>query len=191
MNYIVMDLEFNWPYGSNLSENNGVRLRNEIIEIGAVKMDESLICVGTFKMFVKPKAYIRVNRKVRRLTGISTYMLWYVNPFPEVIRRFFAWCGDECSFVTWSRWDIRVLKENMAYHGLNDRGLPVCYDLQRMFDDQVSRQGCAVALSKAVESLDIDLKGRHFHDAFGDAYGTAEILKKLDLHKGLNGYSVS
>ena len=88
MHHIVLDLEFNWPYGNDLSENNGVRLRDEIIEIGAVKLDDSLNGVGTFNSFVHPEAYPVVNKKVHKLTGISTDMLWWSNSFPQIMKNF-------------------------------------------------------------------------------------------------------
>ena len=190
MNYIVMDLEFNWPYGNDLSERNGVRLRDEIIEIGAVKLDESLRINGTFSEFVSPTAYCTVNRKVRKLTGISTKMLWYRNSFPVTMQRFITWCGKDCSYVTWSNRDIKVLKDNMAYHGLRTEGLPMCFDIQRMYDDQVSRIGKAIALGKAIVALDINIRGRQLHDALSDAIGTAEVLRRLDLEVNIEQYAV-
>jgi DNA polymerase III epsilon subunit-like protein len=50
MNYIVFDLELNSkPFKS--------RHPNEIIEIGAVKLNRNLEITGTFQSFVKPKVY--------------------------------------------------------------------------------------------------------------------------------------
>ena len=106
------------------------------------------------------------------------------------MQRFLAWCGEEYSYITWSSRDIRVLKENMAYHNVMTDCSPMCYDIQKMFDDQVSKLGRAVALKKAIEELDVNLKGRHLHDALWDAIGTAEIFRKLDLREGLDAYAV-
>ena len=47
-NYIVLDLEFNYPNTRFRSERNGVTLHEEIIEIGAVKLDEKLNQLNTF-----------------------------------------------------------------------------------------------------------------------------------------------
>ena len=185
-----MDLEFNWPYGNDLSVSNGVRLRNEIIEIGAVKLDESLHPIGTFSAYVSPTAYCKVNRKVRNLTGISTQMLWYRHAFPITMQRFMRWCGNDCIYVIWSNNDIQVLKENMAYHGLVTDGLPICFDIQKMFDDQITKLGRAIALGKAIIALDINIKGRHLHDALNDAIGTAEVLRRLNLESNLEQYVV-
>lgn len=191
MDYVVMDLEFNWPYGNELSENNGVKLRDEIIEIGAVKLNASLHGVGTFNTYVHPIAYTNVNKSVHKLTGISTDMLWRSNAFPVVIQRFIDWCGDDCIFISWSDRDIKVIKDNMLYHGIDINGLPACYDIQKMFDDQVSKLGQAIALSRAIAALEINFRGKHMHDALCDAVGTAEVLKRLDLENGLDEYMVA
>ena len=42
MKYVVMDLEFNMPNTRFRSERNGIRLNSEIIEIGAVRLNEAL-----------------------------------------------------------------------------------------------------------------------------------------------------
>ena len=191
MHYIVMDLEFNWPYDGQFSERNNVKLRNEIIEIGAVKMTDSLKGAGTFCTYVHPLAYCKVNKKVNKLTGISTQMLWYRNTFPITMHRFLSWCGDECIFVTWSNTDMQALKENMIYHGMRIDKLPECYDIQKMFDDQVSKIGQAIALSKAINLMEINFKGKRLHDALFDAVGTAEIFRRLDLNKSFESYMVS
>ena len=69
--------------------------------------------------------------------------------------------------------------------------LPECYDIQKMFDDQVSKIGQAVALRKAINLMEINFKGKRLHDALVDAVGTAEIFRRLDLNKGLESYMIS
>ena len=48
MNYIIMDLEWNNAYMKSAQ-----KFVNEIIEIGAVKLDENLQEVGTFSELIK------------------------------------------------------------------------------------------------------------------------------------------
>ena len=47
--YIVMDLEFNCTNNSYVSEKNGVRLPNEIIEIGARDNEPSSLTVPVLR----------------------------------------------------------------------------------------------------------------------------------------------
>ena len=54
MNFIIFDLEWNNAYNYKLK-----RGMNEIIEIGAVKLDENLDVVDTFKQLIKPPPRLR------------------------------------------------------------------------------------------------------------------------------------
>ena len=58
MNFIIFDLEWNNAYNYKLK-----RGMNEIIEIGAVKLDENLDVVDTFKQLIKPQ----LSRKILRI----------------------------------------------------------------------------------------------------------------------------
>ena len=50
--FIVMDLEFNCSNNNYVSEKNGIRLPNEIIEIGAVKVKKNKI-----ELFIKTETH--------------------------------------------------------------------------------------------------------------------------------------
>ena len=55
MNYIVFDLEWNQnPDGRRHPDS---RLPFEIIEIGAVRLNEKLEITGTFQQLIRPKVY--------------------------------------------------------------------------------------------------------------------------------------
>ena len=187
-NYIVMDLEFNYPNTRFRSEKNGVILHEEIIEIGAVKLDKDLNQVDTFCRFVKPTAYPKVNRQVQELTEITTEMIWAGVPFEEAYREFMDWCGKDSAFITWSDNDIIVLEDNLGYHGLPLDDLPRCFDIQLMFDDQVTMEDRDFALSYAMWKMDI--KPAPSHDALNDAINTAEVMRHLDLSEGLDEYEI-
>lgn len=46
-------------------------LRNEIIEIGAVRMDDAFHPLDRFRIFVRPQYNGVIERKIYKLTGIS------------------------------------------------------------------------------------------------------------------------
>lgn len=50
---IVLDLEWNQPFSMRSMITTPVRLHGEIIQIGAVKLNEQLEIVDTFKVMVK------------------------------------------------------------------------------------------------------------------------------------------
>ena len=69
MNYIVLDLEWNQcPYGKD-RENE--KLPFEIIEFGAVKMNEKKEIVDTFHQLVKPVVYRRIHFRTREVIAVS------------------------------------------------------------------------------------------------------------------------
>ena len=63
MNYIVFDLEWNQcPYGK---EKENKKLPFEIIEIGAVKLDENRNVIDSFQEIVKPAVYHRLHFRTK------------------------------------------------------------------------------------------------------------------------------
>ena len=73
MHYVVMDLEWNQAMSSKSSVFNKlpIHLRGEIIEIGAVKLNEDMTPGEEFKIDVKPVYFKRMHYKVKKLTGFA------------------------------------------------------------------------------------------------------------------------
>lgn len=177
MNYIVMDLE--WNQASEGKEKKNKDLPFEIIEIGAIKMDEECNIIGEFSQLIHPKVYHDMHRITKDLIHIQMKDLERGKPFEVVIQEFLEWCGPDCMFCSWGPLDLTELQRNMAYYGvapLSDR--PVAfYDLQKIFgiafEDKTSRR----TLEYAVDFLQIE-KDIPFHRAFSDAYYTAKVFAK-------------
>ena len=73
MNYIVFDLEWNQcPYGK---EKENKRLPFEIIEIGAVKLDENRNITDSFQLLIKPEVYRKLHFRTRKILDIEA-RLW-------------------------------------------------------------------------------------------------------------------
>ena len=66
MSYVILDLEWNAAYSKRAG-----RFVNEIIEFGAVRLDDDLNITASFAALVKPKITRRLNGKVKQLTKIS------------------------------------------------------------------------------------------------------------------------
>ena len=71
MNYIVFDLE--WNQNPDGRKHPDSRLPFEIIEIGAVKLNEKREIIDTFQCLIKPKSDPQISGMVR--TGISVFYL--------------------------------------------------------------------------------------------------------------------
>ncbi len=188
MKYIVLDMEWNRPTHRKSMRRDGIALSGDIIQIGAVKTDENLQAIDTFSILVKPTYYTKMNKDVSELTGITKDMLDEAKSFPEAMEEFLTWAGDDSDLLTWSGNDIEMLWRNMYFYDMDFERVPGCYDMQIMFDDQVTDEGRDFALSYAIWKLGI--KPRIAHDALNDALNTLEVIRRLDFSEGYMQYAV-
>lgn len=179
MDYIVMDLEWNQPADSQ--ENTNKELPSEIIEIGAVKLNEKREVQSTFSQIIKPSVYREINYITKKLVHIDTEELNNGRDFVPVMEEFLKWCGQDYMFCTWGTLDLSELQRNMSYYHmeqLSNKPFPY-YDIQKLFsicyEDSKSRR----ALEYAVDYLQIE-KNDIFHRAQIDAYYTAMIFQKIN-----------
>jgi DNA polymerase III epsilon subunit-like protein len=180
MNFVVFDSEFNQNISALTDNDKRAVYPFEIIQIGAVKLDESLNVVGTFNHLVKPTIYSSILPFITKLTGIETDHLMDKRTFPSVFREFVDFAGVDSVLCMWGMSDIKELFRNSSYHGLNLTLLPKRYiNLQgyasMYFNSQNKNQ---LRLQHVVELMNIPVSS-DFHDALNDAYYTAEIFKKL------------
>ena len=190
MNYIVLDMEWNQPPINKKPRLVPFPLVGEIIEIGAVKLDEGLSERDRFKQYIKPVFYRRMQPYVKKITGISEKTIKDALPFKAVIDDFFAWCGDDFVFITWGPDDIPMLCDNLLAHKMDTSLIPACYNLQHIFNAQTNGENKQWSLASACEYLHIEqlMPG---HDAFSDAYHTYLVCQKLKIKQGIQTYPVS
>ncbi len=190
MYYISLDLEWNQAYAEQLQavqKRLGARLRGEVIQIGAVKLDENMRICGSYSVIVRPKFFPRINRHVKKLTGITQDMLDRGVPLAQAAERFRRWCGEEFAFLTWGPDDIPMLEDNFRVHHLDTAWLHPVYDLQTIFNQQTDGSGKQRSLEFAMEHFKIE-PTLPAHDALNDAYFTALVGMKLDMKKGVKEY---
>ncbi|MBQ2854194.1 MAG: exonuclease domain-containing protein [Oscillospiraceae bacterium] len=193
MNYIVLDMEWNqpWPGSPSSKKVLPVAIRGEIIQIGAVRVTEDQQVTDEFQIFIKPKYYRHLNRRVSKLTGIKETRLREEGiPFPEAMERFRAWCGEDIVFLTWGFDDIGILRENLQLFDLETDWTDRWYNAQMIFNAQTDGSTAQKALKTAMEIFEIEAT-RPAHDALGDAYHTALICARLDLKKGQAEYDAA
>lgn len=186
MNYIILDMEWNQGYPSKgvfIGDTRKI-LAGEIIQIGAVKLDENFFIKSTYTSLIKPVFYRKMHFKVQELTGISKDMLSEAAPFTEVFPDFIKWCGEEYDFIIWGADDIRILKENIEINKIEGYEMHNWYNLQIIYNSQCKSEHKQSALSTACESLGI-AQEKQLHNALNDAFYTAEICRRLDMKSGL------
>ncbi len=180
MRYIVFDMEWNQPV---VRKKRIAGLNGEIIQIGALALDEELNELDTFNVIIKPVYYQKMNRDVSELTQITQEDIGEGIPFSEAIGKFREWCGEDCCYISWSFSDMDMLMNNLEKHGMDTRWLPECYDAQLMFDDQFTQDDRDYALSYALYYF--NEKPDAAHDALDDARSTVKVIRHMDLQEGL------
>ena len=179
MNYIVMDLEWNQS-NTGLEEEIEV-LPFEIIEIGAIKLNDKGVMMSEFNQLIKPSVYREMHQITSKLIHLQMQELERGKPFEQVMTEFLSWCGeDSYLFCTWGNLDLLELQRNMKfYHMTPMSNGPIAFlDVQKLFslayEDGKSRR----ALEYAVDLKKVE-KDIPFHRAFSDAYYTAKIFTMI------------
>ena len=194
MHYIILDLEWNQPisYHSTAYKSVGGKLLFELIQIGAVKVDESLRVVDSFSQLIQPQHYVKLHPRISRITHITQDDLADAPPFNEAMAAFAAWCGQDYVLLTWGCDDISVLNQNMTFFQC-DTPLANFYDAQRLFGEVMGASKDRKGLKAAMEQLaiDPDEDGRPFHNAVNDAYYTALVFARMPAPEKVLDYPLT
>lgn len=179
MNYIVFDLEWNQSPGGKKYSNS--RLPFEIIEIGAVKMNEQREVVDVFQRLVKPQVYNWIHDSIHEVIHVDYKDLADGEPFQQAVREFLKWCGEEYVFCTWGNQDVMELQRNMKYYGMLSLlpGPVTYYDVQKIYGICHEEAGGRRSLEFAIDQMGIP-KAQDFHRALTDARYTGDIIKTLE-----------
>ena len=179
MNYIVFDLEWNQSPGGKRWSNS--RLPFEIIEIGAIKLNEEKEIVDSFQRLIKPQVYNWIHDSIHEVIHMNYKDLQNGTPFPQAVTEFLEWCGEEYIFFTWGNQDVMELQRNMKYYHMDPlASAPIRFlDVQKLFSIRYEDRKLRRSLEFAIDFLHIE-KDVPFHRAFSDAYYTARILAKIE-----------
>ena len=185
MKYIVVDFEMN-PVSRTYEEEKAI-CRNEIIQIGAVLLDENYVEQDSFKTYVKPCFSEGLKRNIVCLTGITDEMLLFAPRFPEALKAFFKWClkcGPEIQVIQWSESDHaqiagEILQKQYPLSEQEGKLMSGWHDFQREYGDVIGSEH-ETSLSYAVMLAGEDFEGKR-HDALHDARNTARILRTVRI----------
>ena len=181
MKHIVIDLEMNSLAKAYKQEK--ILCGMEVIEIGAVVLDEQYQEIGSFKTLVKPQYNDEIKPYYEKLTGISTAMVANAPVFETALKMFCSWChsmNDELQFYQWSETDLEQLTNEMILKEIllntSDQQLFTKWeDFQKEYGETLNLSN-AISLKNAVMYAGVDFEGAE-HDALDDARNTAILLK--------------
>lgn len=184
MKYVFVDFEMN-PIERAYSRERKL-YKQEIIEIGAVMLDEDMNEVSSFKSYVKPQYSSEIARKIYELTGITKDDIFYAKTIEVELEAFANWCvkesNDEYVVYAWSENDLKQITNE-----IDMKSIVISNTLQSVIDswkdlqleyDKVIASEKRTGLTRALESLGIYFEGK-MHDALDDSRNTATIFKEL------------
>ncbi len=176
MNYVILDLEWNGGYSAKVGG-----YINEIIEFGAVKLNEKMELIGQFSVLVKPELTKRLRSRVQTLTSLTNDDLKRGCPFLYALNKFQKFMKN-CVLMTWSTSDLTALESNCRYHVKSPR-LPFIkkyVDLQMYCQEMMGiNDKSPIGLVAAAEMLGLDVEDIPHHRAVGDSIVSAKCLQKL------------
>lgn len=188
MYYIIFDLEWNNSY--NYKTKTGI---NEIIEIGALKLNSRLEIVDTFKQLIKPRLSAKLGSRFKNLTHITMEEInKYGIDFDIAFSDFAMWSrGEDNVFLSWSNSDLYTLVFN--YKQFKDTAdvdfISNYADAQKYCMSKMDLEGNnQISLSSCAEMLEIDIDDDKLHRALSDCYITAYCFKKLFDAKDFKGF---
>ena len=186
MYYIIMDLEWNNSYVKSTQ-----KFINEIIEIGAVKLNSKLETIDTFSELIKPVISKKLRSRIKNLTHITNDDIKGGKPFSAVMADFENWVGEDAVIMTWGDTDIRTLLSNYKmFLKKSSIGFIKKYvDLQKYCQCFIDMENVQQAgLSYAAQCLEIDTESFPHHRALDDSLLSAECLKKVFDNEKLSAH---
>lgn len=176
MNFIIFDLEATCWRGA---PPNNVQ---EIIEIGAIKINGYGEEAGSFNRFIKPTVNQQLSTFCTELTGIEQHQVSSAEPFPAVLDLFWEWIdleNENYTLVSWGSEDKLLLSNDCRLHDLEAGWLAPHLNLKNAYR-HIKRLNKPTGLLKTLEREGLDFDGRH-HRAIFDAINTSKIfIKYLD-----------
>ncbi len=177
MHHIFVDFEMNHIAGEYQEERTFSKM--EIVEIGAVMLDDQYQEISSFRSYVRPEFNDKIEKQCTKVTGITTETVADAPVLWPALQQFVQWCGTEpLTIYAWSDSDLKQLKRELNLKEIECKELHrLCnnwVDFQRVFCDLLGIEK-RVALKHAINAIQSEFDGDE-HDALWDARNTAKIF---------------
>lgn len=175
--FIIVDLE-----ATCVADKNPL-FRNEIIEIGAVKVDRQGNILSEFQYFVQPIMNRTLTDFCKKLTTIQQEDINDAVLFPEALNDFLLWASDESMifddvvFASWGFYDKAQFISDCSLHNLPFDWIKNHISLKHQHGQMIGVPR-GLGMKQALNYLNIPLEGTH-HRAIYDAVNISKIFIKL------------
>ena len=175
MEFTILDLEWNCAFYAPQK-----KYFNEIIQFGAVRLNDRFETLGRLDLFVRPQVAKKLTSLVENLTNITADDLKNGIPFLEALEQFRRF-SEGSVLMTWATGDIRVLAENYTFFTGENYPLGGRYaDLQAFCQMRLEQpEAQQIGLSTAAELLGINTEEMQLHHAIDDSVLSARCFEKL------------
>ncbi len=198
MGYVIIDLEFNnlnnitkhYPeFYEKYPDLKSLSIQNEIIEIGAIKVDKYMKVQGKLKEYVKPSIIPVLNPEITEITNITEKELNSGISFDEGIKKLKNFIGEDV-FCSWAKDDVAQIIINAHHHGFkNLKWIERYLDVQE-YTSKILGVKKSLSLKNALKRLNIRIDNRLLHDALNDAEFTVLVFKQLYNHRIVKNYII-
>lgn len=173
MNFIIYDLEATcWrgrpPHGIN-----------EIIEIGAVKINPLGEILGIYNKFIRPSVNPILSDFCKSLTSISQENVDRAKNFAETIEEFQEWAEipeKDYKLCSWGKFDVQLLDTNCQLHKLESDWLVHYINVKDAYH-RIKGEHKLSGLKNTIKHEGMEFTGIH-HRAISDAENLAKIFIK-------------
>lgn len=169
--YIVLDLE--------ATCDDKTEIQNEIIEIGAVKINAEGQIIDFFNSFVKPILNPVLSEFCKTLTYITQKDIDEAESFPGVLKSFQDWIGEDYVLCSWGFYDRNQFRNDCVLHGLDKKWVQPHISLKHQHA-VIRDLYRGVGTNKALKMEGFKFEGTP-HRGIDDARNIAKIfLKHMD-----------
>lgn len=171
MNYIILDLE------ATCWKNRSLKKQNEIIEIGALKINKDGVILNEFCAFVKPKLNPILSDFCKELTTITQEEVDIAETYEIVIEKFKNWISldEEYILCSWGFYDKNQFLKDCELHKLDDNWLINHISLKHQYAE-IKNLKRPIGMVNALKKEKIKLEGTH-HRGIDDARNITKIFK--------------
>ena len=173
MNYIIYDIEATCWDGAPPSDTQ------EIIELGAVRLNDYGEVMGTFDKFVRPVVHPRLSVICQQLTSIRQEDVDRSRKFPDVIEHFQNWADmhdEDYILCSWGDFDRSIMIDNCELHKMDSYWVDYHIDLKKQYK-KIKGLKKTQGLMKSLTKEGFEFTGIE-HRAISDAENLAKIFIK-------------
>lgn len=173
MNYIIFDIEATCWDGAPLSD------IQEIIEIGAVMINDYGEELGSYNRFILPIVCPTLSPFCKKLTSITQEDVNKAKTFPTVIEEFQDWAevfDEDYMLCSWGDFDRKIFISNCELHKMESDWAEQHINLKQQYRE-IKNYSKAIGLKAAVRKEGFEFTGTH-HRGISDAENLAKIFTK-------------